>query len=601
MKRVIHILLGYAIFCLAACFVYSFFLADIPLLLAKSVTLYKIFGALKLFCAIFPAIIITGFVLGYTISFGRNPDGSEARFSPAMFKRYRHVLLVSLGCALLLTAASEIGTPIFEAKQRQYERMPVLVDEYVRIGQSMQKAGRSELAYQYGELAAKIDPASEAAARLMSETEVVARGVRDVASEKETTMQMHKVSEEGFTISELRRKAEASYAAHSWFDAHYYAQTGVSIATPRDTNYERLQEIAAHAWNELSKSAMPAMTDAERLFAKKMSGYSALMQNDNLKAYYVFNELFAEFPRDPDIVRYFELASMRLETETFFIDEILDAKEFETATDVYFSLKKNDGATDIVYVKGVTPVRDTAGMVQYLRGLSIFSLDSNGTYVSSMFVQYAKMLEIQTANFDNLTKRSLGIDDDVAYVPYILLRSVDRNTEGVANEPLYRFASGNENIVRDQLVLPISYDDFLQLCEVSYGAEYVSIPSLFRFINKAKQYGYSEEVFAQVLLNRTLYPLFMVIILLAFATFAWNYRIGERLLFRTSWIVVFPFFSVLAHIMCMMLLWLYKLINYVFIGVAGINFALVLGAFVYVVILIIVSLVFLARNAVDQA
>jgi len=88
---------------------------------------------------------------------------------------------------------------------------------------------------------------------------------------------------------------------------------------------------------------------------------------------------------------------------------------------------------------------------------------------------------------------------------------------------------------------------------------------------------------------------FMLILFIWFAAFAWNYRIGETSLFKMSWILAFPFFSVLAHILYRALMWLFKIINYVFIGIAG-TYCLPLGALVYAVILMIVSLVFLARS-----
>ena len=604
MKRVIQILLGYAVFCLLGCFIYKFFIADIPLLLQKTETAYRFLGALKLFCKICPSIIITGFVVGYAVSFGRNPEGSERRFSSAMFKRYRQVVGISLACSFLLTVIAEIGFPVFEAKQRQYVRMPVLLNEYIKVGQQMQQAGRNALAYQYGELAAKIDPTSVEAARLMKETEVAAISAHSGRKKNdEVSDTLQAVSEEGYTVSELRRRAENAYAAARWFDAHYYAQTGVSISNPRNTNYERLREIAANSWNKLAMSDMPAVTESEKIFARKMEGYTAFMQGDNLRAYYIFHTLSTEtreLSRDPDVVRYLALVTNRLENETFFIDEIIDAQGFETAADVYFSLVDATGVTDIVYIKGVTPVQHTAGMVQYLRGLSIFSLDMNGAYVQSVYAPYAKMLEVPASDFDDNTSHMLGIADDVAYIPYILLRSIDRDTEGITSGPRYQYASDKSGCP-DQIVLPVSYDDFLLLCDASQGADYMGLISLLRFVSKAKQFGYSEEVFAQVLLNRMLYPLFMLIILIVFASFAWNYRIGEHLLFKASYIFVFPFCSLLAYMICMVLQWLYKLVNYVFIGAAGSRFSLFLGSGVYVIVLIISSVIFLARSAADEA
>mgnify|MGYP000871236856 CR=1 FL=1 len=598
MKRVLQILIGYLLFAFCACMAFALFAGTLPPLIAKTETLYRLYAGLALFCRILPALSVTGFVIGCAVSFGRNPDGSARRFSQAMFRRYRNVVVTSLALSLVLTAASEIGTPILSAKQRQLERMPLLVQEYVRVGRQVEGAGRGALSNRYAELALKIDPSSPDALALFRDTEIASREAHNTPRTSARQTADVPVSEEGYTVHELRALAEKAYAEKKYFDAHYWAQSAVSITTPRDTNYAELQRIAADAWNALFSADLPATTDAQKIYAQKLSGYAALAEGDNLKAYYIFRTLSLasrENANDPDIVRYLAIAHARLDAEYFFIDEIIDAKEFETAGEVYFSLKKDDGTTSIVYIKGITPVKGSGGVVQYLRSLSIFSIDANGAYTDSVYVPYAKMRQVSAADFDADTKRSLGVPDGAHFVPYVLLRSIDRDTEGVTEGPLYRSASSDKKDGRDQIALPLSYEDFLLLTEVSRGAEYMNMISLLRFAGNAERFGYSDEVFAQVLLNRILYPLFMLIVFIWFASFAWNYRVGETVLFKMSWIFAFPFFSVLAHILYRALMWLFKIINYVFIGIAG-TYCLPLGALVYAVILLIVSLVFLARS-----
>ena len=574
------------------------FFSPLPSLIAKTETLYRLYSGLELFCRILPAFSVTGFVIGYAVSFGRNPDGSARRFSRSMFRRYRSVVVTSLVLSLVLTAASEIGTPVLSAKQKQLERMPLIVQDYVRIGRQLEQSGREALAYRYAELALKIDPASSEALSLLRDTEIASREAHSAVRTALPKTASEPVSEEGYTVRELRSRAEKAYAEKKYFDAHYWAQSAVSITTPRDTNYAEVQRIAADAWNALFAADLPAATDAQKIYAKKLSGYTALAEGDNLKAYYIFRTLSLasrENANDPDIVRYLAIAHARLDAEYFFIDEIIDAKEFETAGDVRFSIKKDDGTTSIVYIKGITPVKGSGGVVQYLRSLSIFFLDADGAYTGSIYVPYAKMRQVSSSDFDADTKRSLGVPADAHFIPYVLLRSVDRDIEGVTERPLYRYAASDKKGGSDRIVLPLSYEDLLLLTEVSRGAEYMNMISLFRFVGKGARFGYADEVFAQVLLNRILYPLFMLILFIWFAAFAWNYRIGETVLFKMSWIFVFPFFSVLAHILYRALMWLFKIINYVFIGIAG-TYCLPLGALVYAVILLIVSLVFLARS-----
>jgi len=604
MKRVIQILFGYVIFCFCVCLAIGLFTGAVPELLAESVKTYRLYSGLRLFCRILPAVTITGFIIGCSVSFGRNPEGSVMRFSPSMFGRYQHVIITGLICSFILTAAAEIGTPLLGSKQHQLEQMPKLVREYVRIGTNELVSGDENLAFQYAQLALKIDPNSDEAQQLDAKAENAIKPSGNNGYSKAVPEISPGVSEEGYSVSELRKRAEDAYAKGNWFDAHYYAQTGILVASPKDTNVELLRQTAVAAWNKLSGSDKPGETEEERLYKRKLDGYKSLMDGDNLKAYYIFKTLSMEsrtLSIDPDVVRYLGLAGSRLNTESFFIDETFNMQEFETANNVYFTIRHKNGSTDIVYIKGVTPMHGVQGTILYLRGFSIFSVDKSGAYVQSMYVQYAKMLEVPVSDFDNETRMEYGIDGGMESVPYILFRSIDRNTEGIVNKPLYRFAKDGTNDEKTQLVLPVPYDDIQLLLEVSKGAEFMNIPSLFQFAEKAVQYGYSQEVFGQVMLNRLLYPLFMLIIIVCSASFAWNYRIGEKLMFKAVWMFVFPVFSVLAYVLFEVFLGLYKLINYVFLGVSGQHYALVAGCGIYISILIIVSIVFLARNSADEA
>ena len=124
--------------------------------------------------------------------------------------------------------------------------------------------------------------------------------------------------------------------------------------------------------------------------------------------------------------------------------------------------------------------------MQYLRALSIFSIDANGAYTDSVYVPYAKMRQVSAADFDADTKRSLGVPDGAYFVPYVLLRSIDRDTEGVTEGPLYRYAASDKKGGSDRIVLPLSFEDLLLLTEVSRGAEYMNMISLFRLSEKVR-------------------------------------------------------------------------------------------------------------------
>ncbi|MBQ9630421.1 MAG: hypothetical protein IJR49_02410, partial [Treponema sp.] len=351
MKKIFRIFFIYIVIALVACFVYSF-VKDVPeFLLSGTITRYKIYRAFYSFCKFFPAIVITGFALSHAVVFGRNPEGSTERFSSHMFERYRQVLMTSLLCALLLTLSKEIFVPFLSRKITRLERLPLLVQEYVKAGRQMNIIGKHELAYQYGIHAAKLDPHSSEAQLLIRDTELFAKESNAATKIENVTSAL---SEEGYTVSELRLLAENAFEKAQYFNAHYYAQTAINIASGRDTNYERLRSIAAQSWNMLSVSHEDALSEETLVFRKKLEGYTSFMQGDNLKAYYIFTELSdSKKLRDPDIERYLKLANERVQNEYFFIDEMLAKQEFETGANIYFSIKKENEGTDIVYIKGI--------------------------------------------------------------------------------------------------------------------------------------------------------------------------------------------------------------------------------------------------------
>ncbi|MBR7064697.1 MAG: hypothetical protein IKI31_06100 [Treponema sp.] len=590
MKKVFRIFFAYLVAALIGCIIYSFIKKPLPDLLKVSVTKYKICKSLFLFCSILPSIVITGFAIAHAISFGRNPEGSNERFSSSMFERFRNVMIVSVLCAFLLTFSREVLMPVLSASITKAERLPLLVQEYVRAGRQMNIIGRHELAYQYGLHAAKLDPKSEEALLLIHDTELLAKESRNVKSNENVTSAL---SEEGYTVSQLRKLAESAFQKEEWFNAHYYAQTGVLLASERDTNYESLRNIASSAWNKLSDAEPEKFSESAQIFKTKFEGYTALMQGDDVKAYYIFTELSEKVKsKDPDIERFLKLAKERVTSEYFFIDEMLAKQDFESAQNILFSLKKPGGEVDIVFIKGVTPVTGSVGTVQYLRDFSIYSLDRHGTYKGSLHVPYAKMLQMPLSNFDEKTKLLIEGGDENSFIPYVLLTSIDRHTRGVVNSPSFYGAAQ----VKNQMVLPILYDNFLILSKGVQNTETLSLFDLKKFVPLAKSFGYAHEVYESDFASRMLYPLFIVLVLLYVATFAWNYRLGEHSIFKLSWTFAFPFFSLVAFLLYKALFWFFDLVNLVVVSSAPLNLALFGLCAIYFAILVVLSIFFVYRK-----
>lgn len=586
----------YIFFSLGICIAWAFCSTEtLPLLLPHTISMYKICGALDMFFIILPATLEASFCVALAIVFGTgDQEKSRVRFSQDMFRRYKIVCIVCIGCVAVLTVSSELGRPLVSNYKKYLEHQEALARDYERNGGNMFRAENFDMAYQYAHLALELDPSSEVAKRLLADATIAREANKiAIANSEESLKNDEALSEEGYTVHELGILAEKAYSEKSWFDAHYYAQTAVNIAEARNTLLPHLKEIASDAWNKLEIPSGTVQTEEERLYALKLSGYGALMRGDNLHAYYVFMSLSRhsrKMANDPDVVRYLSIAQERMQNAYFFIDETIGIKDFESANMVNFAIKNKDGTTDIIHIKGIVAVAGDAGTVQYLRGFCMITIDPLGNMKRKLYDENVKMVSVNAEDFDGV----IDLPKDAITVPYLLLNSVDRYDNKFVNK-----AESNTSDVPDTLVLPLSCEDFELLKEASKGANLMDISALIKIVLKADKYGYSSEVFAQVLLDRLLYPLLILCTFMLLASFAWNFRIKQDIPFQTTWILSFPILTACAIIMMNIILWLYSVMNHVFVGVAGLAASPIFGVIIYTALFIISSLIFLARNNID--
>lgn len=624
MKQVLSIMAIYVFFCLGVCLSWAFFAVPIiPILLPNTVVSYKMCMGLELFCSLLPAALIAGFCVSLAIAFGRGDNEEiQRRFSPYMFEKYKTVIAVSLICVAILTAAAELGRPLIAGRKVNIARQETLARDYERSSGNMYRAGNYDLAYKYAKLALDLDERSETAKALLNDSNIQLKSLRGARDAKKQSTH-NAVSEEGFTVKELRSLAENAYKDSRYFDAHYYAQTALNIAEARDTSKVLLQNIATESWNKLERPGAKPMTEEERLYALKLSGYGALMSFDNLKAYYIFmslSRISRKMKNDPDVIRYLEIAQERLEKSYFFIDEMLDKADFETAHNVSFSLKHKDGTQDIIHIKGIVSVKDSSGIVQYLRGFTMLSLDNNGNMIRKLYDDNVKMLGVSSVDLPlkaaagqfstEYASGMEGIDrTDAKTVPYLLLRSVDRYNEAYMNGAQCTFPDGTKaedisgmgsaGMVPSTLILPMPLEDFELLKETSKGAELMDIASLVKMIMRADEYGYSSEVLSQIMLGRILYPMLILCLLMFLSAVSWNFSTKKGIPFQMGWVLSLPILTAMAAILMQVLLYLYRLMNHVFVSITALYIAPVLAILIYIAIFIISSVIFLARNNLD--
>ena len=126
----------------------------------------------------------------------------------------------------------------------------------------------------------------------------------------------------------------------------------------------------------------------------------------------------------------------------------------------------------------------------------------------------------------------------------------------------------------------------------------ITMVTLFKLVSQAATFGFSTELYGQNLLNRLLYPIFLLFLLVCTASFGWNNRIGESQYFKFSWVFSFPFMIAGFIFFLQMVLFLFRLLNYVLLGLVGATGAIFLGMFIYIIALVIASVYFIGRRSV---
>ncbi len=609
MKKIIAILSVFIGIGLIVSIIYGF-MSEVPTTVPQtSAFVYKLMNGLQNFGRYIPGVAITGFTVSCSVHFGRNSEGSTERFSKAMLERFKTVMIVSIIMAFFLTFCSEVLVLLTGNKKSSIINRPKIVTEYINVGNRLFDNGYYERAMNYAEAALKLSPNEKHALNLRDRADVEINRARTsnirfkLYESVEEAEKVDHVVIDAAQINEVYQlylKANEAFTKKEWFNAHYYSELGIKLATPKDPNLEELKKISTAAWNNLTEYHDLAKTQGQLTFEKKYQGYLALVQKDDLKAYYIFRELYQssrEMQSDPDVVFYLQIAENRINERCFFIDETFELKSFESVNDVYFAYEYADGSRDVIYFKGMTTVASTGNSIQYLRALTIVSVARNGEVFRTMTVPYAKVLPVSVKTLTPTTKALMGIDDSIDCVPYIMLKSVGRDSPELHNEPLYTYQNGETANTPEYLLLSIPYDDFLLLEKSTSTPESMPLASLFKLVHMAAKYGFCTEVYGQALVNRIFYPLWILIMFILLAGFGWNNRINPTQFFKFSWALAFIPFILISMLYNKMMMFLFRLVNYVLLGGFGLSGGMVAALVLYIILFICSAIIFVSRHS----
>jgi hypothetical protein len=323
--------------------------------------------------------------------------------------------------------------------------------------------------------------------------------------------------------AEALAQAETAFREERYYDAHWLATLAGRLAREGSVETIEAARTASRAWNAIASLAPNSReTQAVRLYRLKNSGYEAMVARDWIRGYYLFRELAALTPNDPDVIGFLNRCEQGLEGIAFFIDEP-EMTLGEILNGAVFSIPRRTSA-GTPYGRMILQIRSLAASPDYSygTGADLLVFDEAGELENRLEAQYAKILPKTLGG----RKRTL-----------LLLRALDRENEEIRWEPVWagpgrpgsiRYDDDGLDLGDAQVMLDMPYEDFLLSTQVRRGVDNFFIGELFAAERTLGAYGYVSQVFAAEILSRFAEPVYFLALLILILIIGWRYRAVRR-------------------------------------------------------------------------
>ncbi|MCL2209426.1 MAG: hypothetical protein FWC19_04560 [Treponema sp.] len=323
------------------------------------------------------------------------------------------------------------------------------------------------------------------------------------------------------TVVQAVNMGTLAYNEKHYYEAHWLFTLGSRLAETGSAEERNCTRLASDAWNMIS-SQEPNLMEARlyRLFQLKNSGYQAMNTGEWIRAYYIFQELLAYTPDDPDAVNFLALSELGSKETAFFIDE-MELSLGEILTGAVFSLPDDRGRA-ILRFSSLTTSEDIA----YGMGFEYMSFDEESRLTGSARSRYAKLLPFILNGKQQVL---------------ILTHALDRYDESnnFDSEWLY----GDKPV--GGVFLDISFDDLMLLSDIRRGLHDLQISELFAAAQKFTDTGYVYQIFQAEILNRIGSALFFLPAAIFIIIIGWRYRVKMKP--RYLFAVMLPVLPVIFH------------------------------------------------------
>jgi hypothetical protein len=307
--------------------------------------------------------------------------------------------------------------------------------------------------------------------------------------------------------------ADRALREERYYDAHWLATLAGRLGSSGSIETVNAARLASRAWNGIA-SLEPNRREEQtyRLYHLKQTGYGAMIADDWISAYYIFKELAGLTPQDPDVTNFLALCEQKAGELAFFIDE-MDMVFGEVLTGVVFSIpqKTASGIPDgriVIRIQSLTVFADTS----YGLELEGVAFDGQGRLIWRVEAPYVKIIP-----------KTLGSEARLV----VMMRALNREDKELYREPQW---SGSERsgIGNAQIMLDLSYEEFLLLVRVRRGIDNFYIRDFFSAAENLGAFGYVPQVFQAEILRRIAEPFLFLSMTILVIVIGWRFRAKKR-------------------------------------------------------------------------
>ncbi|MDR0539386.1 MAG: hypothetical protein LBG74_02630 [Spirochaetaceae bacterium] len=477
---------------------------------------------------IFPALILSALVM----PFGLKPafETPEKRFSAAFIMRIKPAIFAAMCSAAFFAFLTLLARPaLYNYESNMRANSTVYYNAYENAGIYAEHEDWI-MAQGFLALCKKIWPKDNPElkpleAEIFTGREQLLYGMpKKKAVENEKQARAITGEKQPLNATRAVELANRALDENRFYDAHWLATLAVRIARPGSVESSAGQRIASWSWNRIS--LLEPNADDVRLnsmYRQKRAGYEAMVAEDWIRAYYIFHELLALVPGDPDVAKFHEMSREELGHAAFFIDEMntTTGDEIENAV---FSIPRLAEDGRLVFRAGyLFTMKDES----YASGIEMAAFDHAGKPVFRVETPFAKIMPIYVNGIWRtvVLLRAIDRDDErIRWEPLWIDETLPTGTKQGAQRPANFAQAGERGPGGYEVLLDISYENFLLAQDGINGLPSFFLADFWKASSQLNAYGFAPEVFYAEILSTLGKPLLFLPLAVFIIAIGWRFR-----------------------------------------------------------------------------